>query len=120
MTVDGRIEPRSILVAALGRHEVILGLPWLEARNPLIDWQRKALNFLENQRVTGGNLGVDITTITLEQANEISEANIERCFDSDQASTEHQHNYSVSDWVPRVHGCLFGEGSGNATGPHKI
>ena len=40
-------EPENIelMVVGLGRHQIILGMPWLKAWNPHIDWKSHSLSF---------------------------------------------------------------------------
>ena len=39
----GRTMKAVFLVTALGQQGIILGLPWLEAENPDIDWKKRTL-----------------------------------------------------------------------------
>ena len=41
-------EPKNLelMVVGLGRHQIILGMPWLKTWNPHIDWKSHSLSFL--------------------------------------------------------------------------
>jgi hypothetical protein len=34
-----------LMIVSLGRRQIILGMPWLKAQNPRIDWQANTLSF---------------------------------------------------------------------------
>ena len=43
----GRTMKAVFLVTAMGQQGIILGLPWLEAENPDIDWKKRTLRWQE-------------------------------------------------------------------------
>jgi hypothetical protein len=43
--INNRIMTKWFYVTALGDQNLILGLPWLEKHNPIIDWTEKTLEF---------------------------------------------------------------------------
>jgi hypothetical protein len=46
MTIDGRHqEDIQLDIAPIGKHDVILGMPWIEEHNPDIDWVKKTVSF---------------------------------------------------------------------------
>ena len=45
--VHGRKQKERLLVTGLGRHKIILGLPWLRKANPIIDWEKGTLEWRE-------------------------------------------------------------------------
>jgi hypothetical protein len=45
MTISGHSEMLTFDVAPLGKHNVILGLPWLQQHNPIIQWSNRKLTF---------------------------------------------------------------------------
>ena len=44
-TINDRIMTKWFYVTMLGDQDLILGLPWLEKQNPIIDWAKKTLEF---------------------------------------------------------------------------
>jgi hypothetical protein len=42
-TIEGVPQTENFLVAPIGRHPMILGMPWLQRSNPSIDWRRRSL-----------------------------------------------------------------------------
>jgi hypothetical protein len=42
---EGHMEYITFDVAPIGKHEVILGMPWMEKHNPTIDWKKRTLSF---------------------------------------------------------------------------
>ena len=49
LKIDGRTQKERLLVTGLGKHRIILGLPWLHETNPIIDWRKGTWNG-ENRR----------------------------------------------------------------------
>jgi hypothetical protein len=47
--INDRIMNKWFYVTALGDQNLILGLPWLEKHNPIIDWTEKTLEFRNSQ-----------------------------------------------------------------------
>jgi hypothetical protein len=45
LEVEGRTRIYEFLVTALGKQRLILGLPWLEEENPVIDWKERKLTW---------------------------------------------------------------------------
>ena len=45
VTIHGRTKPVRFYVTGLGRQKLILGLPWLQKENPLIDWAQGTLEW---------------------------------------------------------------------------
>jgi len=43
LNISGILQIHTFYVAPIGIHSVILGMPWLETVNPIIDWQRKTV-----------------------------------------------------------------------------
>jgi len=43
--VHGRTRKERLLVTGLGKHNIILGLPWLRETNPIIDWAKGTLEW---------------------------------------------------------------------------
>ena len=43
--IHGRKRKERLLVTGLGKHKVILGLPWLRKANPIIDWEKGTLQW---------------------------------------------------------------------------
>ena len=39
-------EDISLLVADIGRFDIILGMPWLKKHNPSIDWEKKTVDYI--------------------------------------------------------------------------
>ena len=44
MKIDNHEEQLAFDIVQLGRHEIILGKPWLQRHNPTIDWQRDQIS----------------------------------------------------------------------------
>ena len=42
-TIAGVRQMQTFYVAPIGMHSMILGMPWLESVNPVIDWRRKTI-----------------------------------------------------------------------------
>ena len=42
--IGGRTQEVRFLVSGLGRQKIILGFPWLEKENPVIDWKKATLD----------------------------------------------------------------------------
>jgi hypothetical protein len=45
MTIGGHSEMLTFDVAPLGKHNIVLGLPWLQQHNPIIQWSSGKLTF---------------------------------------------------------------------------
>ena len=43
--IHGRKRKERLLVTGLGKHKIILGLPWLRKANPIIDWKKGTLEW---------------------------------------------------------------------------
>ena len=43
--IHGRKWKEQFLVTGLGKHRIILGLPWLRKTNPVIDWEKGTLEW---------------------------------------------------------------------------
>ena len=43
--IHGQKWKEQLLVTGLGKHRIILGLPWLRKTNPIIDWERGTLEW---------------------------------------------------------------------------
>ena len=48
MTINGRRRKENLLVTGLGKQKIILGFPWFEEANPLIDWAKGELTWRRN------------------------------------------------------------------------
>src|SRR6266576_18889 len=46
--MNGRTMTEWFLVSALGSRKMILGLPWLEKHNPIVNWKEKTLEFCDS------------------------------------------------------------------------
>ena len=44
-TINDRIMTEWFYITTLGDQDLILGLPWLEKQNPIINWVKKTLEF---------------------------------------------------------------------------
>ena len=53
----GHVERMRLDVCNLGRMEVILGIPWLAAHNPEIDWEKGEVKITRCQVLNSGDLG---------------------------------------------------------------
>ena len=40
-----------LLVTGLGKLKIILGFPWLNKQNPVIDWKRGTVSFPEKKKI---------------------------------------------------------------------
>ena len=49
-TINDRIMTKWFYVTMLGDQDLILGLPWLEKQNPIIDWAKKTLEFRSSKK----------------------------------------------------------------------
>ena len=47
--IHGRTRNEWLLVTGLGKHKIILGLPWLWETNPIIDWEKGTLEWREQE-----------------------------------------------------------------------
>ena len=47
--VHGQTQKERLLVTGLGKHRIILGLPWLCETNPIIDWRKGTLEWREQE-----------------------------------------------------------------------
>ncbi len=57
-------DKHNFLVTSLGGTEkVILGLPWLQLRNPHIDWQKGEMRLASTEQIHSGGIEVDIHKI---------------------------------------------------------
>lgn len=87
LSTDNHNEDISLWITSLGRHDVILGLPWLEANNPRIDWNARTIRWTKSgptsalpARPPRSELStVEIASISLEQAKRISREDMECC-----------------------------------------
>ena len=48
--VHGQTQKERLLVTGLGKHRIILGLPWLRETNPIIDWRKGTLEWREQEK----------------------------------------------------------------------
>lgn len=48
--IAGRWNTVDLLITGLGKHNMILGFPWLQKHNPIIDWQKGTINWTPNRR----------------------------------------------------------------------
>ena len=48
--VNGQTQKERLLVTGLGKHRIILGLPWLHETNPIIDWGKGTLEWREQEK----------------------------------------------------------------------
>jgi predicted aspartyl protease len=51
MEINGRRSKLTFLVTGLGNESIILGLPWLQKVNSVIDWKRGTFEFQEDLRL---------------------------------------------------------------------
>ena len=51
MTINGRRTIKQFLVTGLGKLKVILGFPWLNKQNPVIDWKLGTVSFPEKKKI---------------------------------------------------------------------
>jgi len=49
--IHGRKWKERLLVTGLGKHKIILGLPWLRKANPIIDWRKGTLEWRTPERI---------------------------------------------------------------------
>ena len=49
--INGRKWKERLLVTALGKHRIILGLPWLRKTNPIIDWEKGTLEWRNPKQI---------------------------------------------------------------------
>jgi hypothetical protein len=66
-------------VMALGDQNLILGLPWLEKHNPIIDWTEKTLEFRNSQE---DKAKAFIRSLAQEQEETVRVAFVSSCFHS--------------------------------------
>lgn len=50
LSVAGKTTKEKLLVTQLGKQDVILGMDWLQQRNPVIDWSKGTLDFSRSVR----------------------------------------------------------------------
>ena len=51
MTINGRKTTERLLVTGLGKLKIILGFPWLNEQNPVIDWKLGTVSFPEKKKI---------------------------------------------------------------------
>ena len=51
MTINGRKTTERLLVTGLGKLKIILGFPWLNEQNPVIDWKLGTVSFPEKRKI---------------------------------------------------------------------
>ena len=51
MTINGKKTIKQLLVTGLGKLKVILGFPWLNEQNLVIDWKLGTVSFPENKKI---------------------------------------------------------------------
>lgn len=56
LIINGNYARSRLLVTELGKHDVILGMTWLQEHNPVIDWQQGTLRLRPNLRMKAPTL----------------------------------------------------------------
>ena len=51
MIIDGRKTSERLLITCLGKLRIILGFPWLNEQNPVIDWKLGMVSFPEKRKI---------------------------------------------------------------------
>ena len=51
MTINGRKMNERLLINGLGKLKIILGFPWLNEQNPVIDWKLGMVSFPEKKKI---------------------------------------------------------------------
>ena len=51
MIINGRKTTEQLLVTGLGKLRIILGFPWLNEQNPVIDWKLGMVSFPEKRKI---------------------------------------------------------------------
>ncbi|KAJ2935738.1 hypothetical protein H1R20_g1356, partial [Candolleomyces eurysporus] len=69
LTINKQVRRLPVLITGLGKEDLILGLPWLQKENPIIDWEKGTLKW--------GNQGTDHTQKKNFQAEEFDARAIE-------------------------------------------
>jgi len=50
LKIGERIKQETLLVSGIGKHDIILGLPWLQESNPSINWKTAEIEFKEQHK----------------------------------------------------------------------
>ena len=51
MTINGKKTLERLMVTGLGKLKIILGFPWLNEQNPVIDWKIGTVSFPEKKKI---------------------------------------------------------------------
>ena len=51
MTINGKKTSERLMVTGLGKLKIILGFPWLNEQNPVIDWKIGMVSFPEKKKI---------------------------------------------------------------------
>ena len=51
MTINGKKTLERLMVTGLGKLKIILGFPWLNEQNPVIDWKIGTISFPEKKKI---------------------------------------------------------------------
>ena len=51
MIINGKKTMERLLVTGLGKLKIILGFPWLNEQNPVIDWKLGMVSFPEKRKI---------------------------------------------------------------------
>ena len=74
MTINGRRTTERLLVTGLGKLKIILGFPWLNEQNPVIDWKLGTVSFPEKKKINWKQIiGTKIPKASLKE--EVDEEN---------------------------------------------
>ncbi|KAI5448775.1 hypothetical protein NCC49_006605 [Naganishia albida] len=86
MTMDGHQEQVSFLATAIGKHQVILGLPWLERHNPVVNWVRRQVTWPQSDPESATTAedtlecdSVEIHSISMDELRETDSEDIDVC-----------------------------------------
>jgi hypothetical protein len=52
VTIHGHTRPITFYITGLGKQKVIMGFPWLEEANPIIDWRKGTLEWRQSPSST--------------------------------------------------------------------
>ena len=63
-------------ITHLGDQKIILGMPWLESHNPLIDWRRKTIAVPTNP---SRKIGAITTKVMVEEEEALNEKTLLKC-----------------------------------------
>jgi hypothetical protein len=65
LQVNGRIKPIQLYVTGLGKQKVILGFPWLQDKNPDVNWKTGEIRWKEQERRKLGRRAIELTRARL-------------------------------------------------------